>query len=100
MPSCDAQAFYEEKGLKRTPVTMRPSTIEFLDEKRKEFTAAVKTTTQGEVVDAMSMVYMNNPEFAAAVDSALRDILEHKVIQKAGRKEGWRKEKPADEAVD
>ncbi|MFU9046329.1 hypothetical protein ACNAUY_08040 [Acinetobacter tibetensis] len=96
MSTKDSNAFYLEKGLKRTPVTMRPSTIEFLDEKRKEFTAQIKTTTQGEVVDAMSMVYMNNPEFASAVNAALRDILEHKVIQKAGRKEGWRKDKPDD----
>lgn len=96
MSTKDSNAFYLEKGLKRTPVTMRPSTIEFLDEKRKEFTAQIKTTTQGEVVDAMSMVYMNNPKFASAVNAALRDILEHKVIQKAGRKEGWRKDKPED----
>lgn len=89
----DPISFYEEKGLKRTPVTMRPSTIDFLDLKRKEFTAQVKTTTQGEVVDAMVMAYMNNPDFAAEVNKALHEILEHKVIQKAGRKEGWRKEK-------
>lgn len=99
MATTDSNAFYAEKGLKRTPVTMRPTTLELLDETRKAFTQQVKTTTQGEVVDAMAMVYMNNPEFAAEVNKALHAILENKVMQKAGRKEGWRKEK-SDEPIE
>lgn len=83
--------FYVEKGLKRTMVTLNPTTHEFLDNTRKEFTARIKTTTQGEVVDAMAVVYMGNPEFAAAVDKALCDLLSCKEVQKAGRKQGWRK---------
>lgn len=92
----DPLAFYAEKGLKRTPVTMRPSTIEVLDNTRKVYSAQIKTTTQGEVVDAMAMVYLNNPEFAEAVNAALMEILSHKEVQKAGRKEGWRKPKPSE----
>lgn len=87
--------FYKAKGLKRVSVTMTEGTINFLEDKRQEF-LDIKPTKQGDVVDAMAAVYMSNPEFATAVDAQIRKILEEKVVYKAGRKEGWRKEKSED----
>lgn len=92
----EASEFYRNKGLKRVSVTLSDGTIAFLEDKRQEFTAAVKTTKQGDVVDALVATYLDNPQFAAAVNETLRTILDQKVMQKMGRKEGWRKEKPSD----
>lgn len=93
----EASEFYRNKGLKRVSVTLTDGTIAFLEDKRQEFTATIKTTKQGDVVDALVATYLDNPQFAAAVDETLRGILDRKVMQKMGRKEGWRKEK-AEEA--
>lgn len=86
--------FYKAKGLKRVSVTLTEGTINFLEDKRKEF-SAVKVTKQGDIVDAMASLYMSNPEFAAALDAEVIRLLEEKVVQKAGRKDGWRKENTA-----
>lgn len=88
--------FYRNKGLKRVSVTLSEGTIAFLEDKRQEF-SSIKTTKQGDVVDALVATYLDNPQFAAAVNDALRDILNQKVVQKMGRKEGWRKDKPDSE---
>ena len=87
--------FYKAKGLKRVSVTMTEGTINFLEDKRQEF-LDIKPTKQGDVVDAMAAVYMSDPKFAAAVDAQIRFILDSKVVLKAGRKEGWRKEKESE----
>ncbi|WP_151708826.1 hypothetical protein [Acinetobacter brisouii] len=79
----DPSAFYAEKGLKRTTITLRPSTVEILDEKRKAFS---KTCTQGEIVDAMTDLYVNNPDIAALVNQAVENLLANKKVKKAGRK--------------
>ena len=47
-------------------------------------------------MDALVATYLDNPQFAAAVDETLRSILDQKVMQKMGRKEGWRKDKSDD----
>lgn len=91
----EASEFYRNKGLKRVSVTLTDGTIAFLEDKRQEF-SAIKTTKQGDVVDALVATYLDNPQFAAAVDETLRNILDQKVIQKMGRKEGWRKDKSND----
>jgi len=44
----------------------------------------------------MVAAYLDKPQVAAAVDDALRKILDQKVMQKMGRKEGWRKDKSDD----
>ena len=88
----EASEFYRNKGLKRVSVTLTDGTIAFLEDKRQEF-SAIKTTKQGDVVDALVATYLDNPQFAAAVDETLRNILDQKVMQKMGRKEGWRKDK-------
>lgn len=88
----EANEFYRKKGLKRVPVTLSEGTISFLEDKRQEF-SAIKVTKQGDVVDALVSVYLDNPQFATEVDAAVREILNQKIVQKAGRKEGWRKEK-------
>lgn len=91
----EASEFYRNKGLKRVSVTLTDGTIAFLEDKRQEF-SAIKTTKQGDVVDALVATYLDNPQFAAAVDETLRNILDQKVMQKMGRKEGWRKDKSDD----
>ena len=91
----EASEFYRNKGLKRVSVTLTDGTIAFLEDKRQEF-SAIKTTKQGDVVDALVATYLDNPQFAAAVDETLRSILDQKVMQKMGRKEGWRKGKSDD----
>ena len=91
----EASEFYRNKGLKRVSVTLTYGTIAFLEDKRQEF-KSVKTTKQGDVVDALVATYLDNPQFAAAVDETLRSILDQKVMQKMGRKEGWRKDKSDD----
>lgn len=92
----EASEFYRNKGLKRTTITLSDNAVEFLESKRQEFTAAIKTTKQGEVVEALIAAYVKNPDFALAVDAQLEEILNNKVMNKAGRKEGWRKEKAED----
>jgi hypothetical protein len=91
----EASEFYRNKGLKRVSVTLSDATIAFLEDKRQEF-SSIKTTKQGDVVDAMVAAYLDKPQVAAAVDDALRKILDQKVMQKMGRKEGYRKVKPED----
>ncbi|MCU4321669.1 MULTISPECIES: hypothetical protein [Acinetobacter] len=48
MANTDPKEFYAEKGLKRTTITLRPSTVEFLGSKAKQFTKEVKIATQGD----------------------------------------------------
>lgn len=88
----DPKAFYEDKGLKRTTITLRPTTVEFLSCKAKEFSKTIKSTTQGELVDVMAYLYANNADYAKLVDDGVKELLENKEMQKAGRKVGWRKE--------
>lgn len=80
--------FYSDKGLKRISVALNIGTIAFLEDKRQEFTKH-KVTKQGDVVDALVAVYLDNPQFAAAVDAQLLSILDQKVMKKPGRKDGW-----------
>ncbi|HEO0817018.1 hypothetical protein WKH82_17385 [Acinetobacter baumannii] len=92
----DPKEFYAEKGLKRTTITLRPSTVEFLGAVAKQFTKEIKSTTQGELVDVMAQLYATNPQFAEMMNKGVTDLLANKEMQKSGRKEGWRKEKPAE----
>lgn len=85
--------FYAEKGLKRTTITLRPSTVEFLGSKAKQFTQEVKIATQGELVDVMAQLYATNPQFAEMMNQGMMELLANKEVQKVGRKEGWRKVK-------
>lgn len=88
----DSKAFYEDKGLKRTAITLRPTTVEFLSCKAKEFSKTIKSTTQGELVDVMAYLYANNANYAKLVDDGVKELLDNKEMRKAGRKVGWRKE--------
>lgn len=87
--------YYQLKGLKRVQVTLTEGSINFLDDKRKQF-SELKVTKAGDIVDAMIDVYLENPEFAALVDKRVVKLLEEKVVRKNGRKEGWRKESEED----
>lgn len=87
----DPKEFYAEKGLKRTTITLRPSTVEFLGNKAKQFTKEVKIATQGELVDVMAQLYESNPQFAEIMNQGMMEFLANKEVQKVGRKEGWRK---------
>lgn len=89
----DPKEFYAEKGLKRTTITLRPSTVEFLGSKAKQFTKEIKIATQGELVDVMAQLYATNPQFAEMMNQGMTDFLANKEVQKVGRKEGWRKVK-------
>lgn len=89
----DPKEFYAEKGLKRTTITLRPSTVEFLGSKAKQFTKEVKIATQGELVDVMAQLYATNPQFAEMMNQGMTKLLANKEVQKVGRKEGWRKVK-------
>lgn len=93
MANTDPKEFYAEKGLKRTTITLRPSTVEFLGSKAKQFTKEVKIATQGELVDVMAQLYATNPQFAEMMNQGMTKLLANKEVQKVGRKEGWRKVK-------
>lgn len=93
MANTDPKEFYAEKGLKRTTITLRPSTVEFLGSKAKQFTKEVKIATQGELVDVMAQLYTTNPQFAEMMNQGMTKLLANKEVQKVGRKEGWRKVK-------
>ena len=84
--------FYKAKGLKRVNVTLSDECAKFLESKRKEF-SKVKTAKQGDFVEGIIQTYRENPEFAKIVDANVIKILDEKVIEKAGRTEGWRKDK-------
>lgn len=84
----DPKEFHAEKGLKRTTITLRPSTVEFLGSKAKQFTKEFKSTTQGELVDVMAQLYSNNSQFAKIMNQGVAQLLASKEIQKSGRKEG------------
>lgn len=93
MANTNPKEFYAEKGLKRTTITLRPSTVEFLGSKAKQFTQEVKIATQGELVDVMAQLYATNPQFAEMMNKGMMELLANKEVQKVGRKEGWRKVK-------
>ncbi|MDH1689986.1 hypothetical protein [Acinetobacter junii] len=88
----DPQMFYKDKGLKRIPIAITENSMNFFDIKRKEF-SKTKVTKYGDIIDAIVNVYEHNPDFAKIVDGEVFKILDKKVIEKAGRKEGWRKNK-------
>jgi hypothetical protein len=79
--------FYRTKGLKRTTITLSDETTEFLEEKRLEF-STIKTTKQGDIVEAFVAAYLNNPEVQTLVDAELTRLLSEKVVKTAGRKPG------------
>lgn len=93
MANTDPKEFYAEKGLKRTTITLRPSTVDFLGNKAKQFTKEIKIATQGEFVDVMAQLYATNSQFAEMMNQGMEEFLANKEVQKAGRKEGWRKVK-------
>lgn len=88
----DPQMFYKDKGLKRISIAITENSMNFFDIKRKEF-SKTKVTKYGDIIDAIVNVYEHNPDFAKIVDGEVFKILDKKVIEKAGRKEGWRKNK-------